>query len=99
MENIKMEELKLTEKELLVLKGNALRMRFKAETNKTKNEIMQPFKQVKQTGLALVNSPAVKTIALDFLVKRLLSMKGISFSVLGLTAFFLLQQKHKRDDS
>lgn len=94
-----MKEVKLTEKELLILKGNALRMRFKAETNKTKNEIIQPFKQVKQTGLVLANSPAVKTVALDFLAKRLLNMKGIGFSVLGLAAFLLLQQKHKRDDA
>ncbi|QLB15781.1 hypothetical protein A6B39_10135 [Mannheimia granulomatis] len=93
MESIKMEEMKLTEKELLILKGNALRMRFKAETNKTKSEIIQPFKQVRETGFALVSSPTVKTVALDFLIKRLFNVKGLGYSALGLVALFLLQQK------
>lgn len=90
-----MSEMKLSEKELLILKGNALRMRFKAETTKTKKEIIQPFKQVKENGLALVASPVVKTVALDLLLKRLLSVKGLGYSALGLAALYLLQNKQK----
>ncbi|MDD0824997.1 hypothetical protein PTQ27_11065 [Mannheimia sp. AT1] len=86
---------KLTEKELLILKGNALRMRFKAETNKAKSEIMQPFQQVRTTGLSLVTSPVVKSVALNFMLKRLFTIKGMSYSALGLAALFLLQQNNK----
>lgn len=35
-----MEDLKLTEKELLIMKGSALRMRFKAETQKKRKTIL-----------------------------------------------------------
>lgn len=83
----------LTEKDLLILKGNALRLRFKAETNRTKKEIIQPFKQAKDTGLALVSSPVVKTAALNFMLKRLLNLKAVGISALGLAAFLLLQKK------
>lgn len=94
-----MSEMKLSEKELLMLKGNALRMRFKAETTKTKNEIIQPFKQVKANGLALVSSPVVKTVALDLLLKRFLSVKGLGYSALGIAALYLLQNSKNTQKS
>lgn len=86
---------KLTEKELLVLKGNALRMRFKAETNKAKSKIIQPLKQVKNTGLSLVTSPVVRSVALNFMLKRFFTIKGMGYSVLGLATLCLLKQKNK----
>lgn len=90
-----MEDIKLTEKELLILKGNALRMRFKAEMNKTKVEIIQPFKHAKDTGVALVSSPIIKTAALNFMLKRTFNIKAVGYSVLGLAALFLLNNKKK----
>ncbi|HGO5824194.1 TPA: hypothetical protein ACK3JW_001903 [Mannheimia haemolytica] len=91
-----MEDLKLTEKELLIMKGNALRMRFKAETKKTKNDIIQPFKQVRNTGLSLISSPMTTTVALEFMLKKFLKANGRGMSILGLVALFLLQQRNKR---
>lgn len=38
-----MEDLKLTEKELLIMKGSALRMRFKAETQKNEKRYCPTF--------------------------------------------------------
>lgn len=92
----KMEDLKLTEKELLIMKGNALRMRFKAETNKTKNDIVQPFKQARNTGLSLISSPVATTAVLEFMLKKFLKTKGVGYSALGLIALFLLKQKQNR---
>ncbi|TLU74734.1 hypothetical protein [Mannheimia varigena] len=91
-----MEDLKLTEKELLIMKGNALRMRFKAETKKTKNDIVQPFKQARNTGLSLISSPAATTAVLEFMLKKFLKTKGVGYSALGLVALFLLKQKQNR---
>lgn len=91
-----MEDLKLTEKELLIMKGNALRMRFKAETKKTKNDIVQPFKQARNTGLSLISSPVATTAVLEFMLKKFLKTKGIGYSALGLVALFLLKQKQNR---
>ncbi|QNS15540.1 hypothetical protein ICJ55_01940 [Mannheimia bovis] len=92
----KMEDLKLSEKELLIMKGNALRMRFKAETNKTKNDIVQPFKQARNTGLSLISSPVATTAVLEFMLKKFLKTKGVGYSALGLIALFLLKQKQNR---
>lgn len=92
----KMEDLKLTEKELLIMKGNALRMRFKAETKKTKNDIVQPFKQARNTGLSLISSPVATTAVLEFMLKKFLKTKGVGYSALGLIALFLLKQKQNR---
>ncbi|MDY2946268.1 MAG: hypothetical protein SOS93_00170, partial [Mannheimia varigena] len=92
----KMEDLKLTEKELLIMKGNALRMRFKAETKKTKNDIVQPFKQARNTGLSLISSPVATTAVLEFMLKKFLKTKGVGYSALGLVALFLLKQKQNR---
>lgn len=92
-----MEDLKLSEKELLILKGNALRMRFKAETKKTKNDIVQPFKRARNTGLSLISSPVATTTALEFILKRFLSVKGTGYSILGMAALYLLQQRNKRN--
>ncbi|AWW33832.1 hypothetical protein CT138_02770 [Mannheimia varigena] len=91
-----MENLKLTEKELLIMKGNALRMRFKAETKKTKNDIVQPFKQARNTGLSLISSPVATTAVLEFMLKKFLKTKGVGYSALGLVALFLLKQKQNR---
>lgn len=91
-----MEDLKLTEKELLIMKGNALRMRFKAETKKTKNDIVQPFKQARNTGLSLISSPVATTAVLEFMLKKFLKTKGVGYSTLGLIALFLLKQKQNR---
>ncbi|WP_244141785.1 hypothetical protein [Mannheimia bovis] len=91
-----MEDLKLSEKELLIMKGNALRMRFKAETNKTKNDIVQPFKQARNTGLSLISSPVATTAVLEFMLKKFLKTKGVGYSALGLIALFLLKQKQNR---
>lgn len=91
-----MENLKLTEKELLIMKGNALRMRFKAETKKTKNDIVQPFKQARNTGLSLISSPVATTAVLEFMLKKFLKTKGVGYSALGLLALFLLKQKQNR---
>lgn len=91
-----MEDLKLTEKELLIMKGNALRMRFKAETKKTKNDIVQPFKQARNTGLLLISSPVATTAVLEFMLKKFLKTKGVGYSALGLIALFLLKQKQNR---
>lgn len=91
-----MEDLKLTEKELLIMKGNALRMRFKAETKKTKNDIVQPFKQARNTGLSLISSPVATTAVLEFMLKKFLKTKGAGYSALGLIALFLLKQKQNR---
>ncbi|AHG74622.1 hypothetical protein X875_20120 [Mannheimia varigena USDA-ARS-USMARC-1388] len=91
-----MEDLKLTEKELLIMKGNALRMRFKAETKKTKNDIVQPFKQARNTGLSLISSPVATTAVLEFMLKKFLKTKGVGYSALGLVALFLLKQKQNR---
>ncbi|MEG9476353.1 hypothetical protein QMO40_02080 [Mannheimia bovis] len=91
-----MEDLKLTEKELLIMKGNALRMRFKAETKKTKNDIVQPFKQARNTGLSLISSPVATTAVLEFMLKKFLKTKGVGYSALGLIALFLLKQKQNR---
>ncbi|AHG76729.1 hypothetical protein [Mannheimia varigena] len=91
-----MEDLKLTEKELLIMKGNALRMRFKAETKKTKNDIVQPFKQARNTGLSLISSPFATTAVLEFMLKKFLKTKGVGYSALGLVALFLLKQKQNR---
>ncbi|MEG9530656.1 hypothetical protein [Mannheimia indoligenes] len=91
-----MEDLKLTEKELLIMKGNALRMRFKAETKKTKNDIVQPFKQARNTGLSLISSPVATTAVLEFMLKKVLKTKGVGYSALGLIALFLLKQKQNR---
>ncbi|MFA9488035.1 MULTISPECIES: hypothetical protein [unclassified Mannheimia] len=91
-----MEDLKLSEKELLIMKGNALRMRFKAETNKTRNDIIQPFKQARNTGLSLISSPVATTAVLEFMLKKFLKTKGVGYSALGLLALFLLKQKQNR---
>lgn len=91
-----MEDLKLTEKELLIMKGNALRMRFKAETKKTKNDIVQPFKQARNTGLSLISSPVATTAVLEFMLKKFLKTKGVGYWALGLVALFLLKQKQNR---
>ncbi|QLB39674.1 hypothetical protein HV559_01595 [Mannheimia pernigra] len=91
MGNDEMEDLKLTEKELLIMKGSALRMRFKAETQKTKNDIVQPFKRVRNTGLSLISSPIGMTAGLQF-IKRFLGAKGTGYSILGMVALYLLQR-------
>ncbi|WP_044469595.1 hypothetical protein [Mannheimia massilioguelmaensis] len=88
-----MESRPLNEKELLILKGNALRMKFQAQTQQTKREIMQPLKITKETSIALLASPVVKTFALNVLGKHLLTKKGLIYSVLGLSTLLALGNK------
>ncbi|QIW15167.1 hypothetical protein A4G20_01800 [Pasteurellaceae bacterium RH1A] len=81
-----------TEEELLIMKGSALRMKFKAQTNQTKKSVAYPFSQLKALG-----SPMVRSVLLTLLSKRLLTAKALTYSALGVGALLLLNRPKNQD--
>ncbi len=82
------------EKELLIMKGDALRMKLLAQGLRTKQNISDPVAQLKSIGSTL-SQPAVRALLLSLINRKLLSVRGLTYSVLGLGAIYLLNNKQK----
>lgn len=86
------------EKNLLKLKGEALRMKLSAHSRQAKIQVYQPINRVQSLG-SLLSLPVVRSLAVSLLGKRLLSAKGITYAGLGLTALWLLRKQDERKES
>ncbi|WP_439241318.1 hypothetical protein [Lonepinella sp. BR2474] len=82
------------EKELLILKGDALRMKLLAQSQHTQHHIAYPLAQIKHVSSTLAQ-PAMRALFLSLLNRKLLSVKGLTYSALGLGAIYLLNNKNK----
>ncbi|PJG85066.1 hypothetical protein [Conservatibacter flavescens] len=82
------------EKELLIMKGDALRMKLLAQSQHTRRNVSQPFAGIKNLGLSFSN-PLIRALLFALLKRKLLTVKGLSYSALGLTALYLLGNRQK----
>ncbi|WP_386696004.1 hypothetical protein [Lonepinella sp. MS14435] len=82
------------EKELLIMKGDALRMKLLAQGLRTKQNISDPVAQLKSISSTL-SQPAVRALLLSLINRKLLSVRGLTYSALGLGAIYLLNNKQK----
>lgn len=82
------------EKELLIMKGDALRMKLLAQGQHARRDISQPFAGIKNIRTAFSN-PVVKALLFTLLKRKLFTLKGLTYSALGLTALFLLRDQQK----
>ncbi|WP_439259275.1 hypothetical protein [Lonepinella sp. BR2930] len=80
------------EKELLILKGDALRIKLLAQGHHTQQTIAYPLDQIKHVGSTLAQ-PAIRALFLSLLNRKLLSAKGLTYSALGLGTLYLLNKK------
>jgi len=80
------------EKELLIIKGDALRMKLLAQGQRTQQNIIYPLAQIKHVGSTLAQ-PAIRALFLSLLNRKLLSIKGLTYSALGLSTLYLLNKK------
>lgn len=77
------------EKELLLLKGDILRMKLYSQSKAAKQEVYQPMNNINLLGSAL-NQPVIRSLLLAVLSKKILTARNIVISGLGLAAICLL---------
>ncbi|MGR3808546.1 hypothetical protein SAMN05660772_01413 [Pasteurella testudinis DSM 23072] len=83
------------EKELLLLKGEVLRNKFRLQTQKTQQDIRQPFRY-----LQAVSNPIIRSSLISLSTRLLLGRKWLLLPAIGVASFLLLKnQQNKRDDS
>lgn len=91
---LKLEE----EKDLLKLKGEALRMKLSAHGRQAKTQVYQPIHRIQSLG-SLLSLPVIRSLAVSFIGRRLLTTKGMAYAGLGLTALWLLRKQDERKES
>ncbi|MGR6981395.1 hypothetical protein ACUHGC_08330 [Testudinibacter sp. P27/CKL/0425] len=83
------------EKELLLLKGEVLRNKFRIQSEKTRQDIRQPFSYLKA-----VSNPIIRSSLLSLSTRLLLGRKWLILPVLGVASLLLLKNnQNPTDDS
>ncbi|MGC6406006.1 hypothetical protein ACNO7K_06095 [Bisgaard Taxon 45] len=85
------------EKELLMMKGDALRMKLYAQSDRkqSKQTSANPtFVDSISTVVSSLNQPVVRSLAVSLLSKKLLSSKFLAYSALGVAALYLLNRNN-----
>ncbi|MBN7287618.1 MULTISPECIES: hypothetical protein [Campylobacter] len=80
------------EKELLKMKGDALRIKLFAQTNATKKEILEPFDKLRSLG-SYLNNPISQSLLIDLIGKKILTKRNFAYSVIALAVFYLIKRK------
>lgn len=78
------------EKELLIMKGNALRLKLQRQAINTNKTITNPINQFKR-----VSGSVFTPILLALAKRHLFTKRNIAYSVLGLTSIYLLAKRNK----
>ena len=79
------------EKELLMMKGDVLRMKLCAQARITKRNVYDPVYWLGVIGSSL-NRPIVRSLLLTLLGEKLLTARNVVLSGLGITARWLLSK-------
>lgn len=85
------------EKELLMMKGDALRMKLYGLSKKPKPDNSSFLTDSVAQIASSLNQPVVRSLAVSLLSKKLLSSKFLAYSALGAAALFLLSKGDKTE--
>lgn len=85
------------EKELLIMKGDALRMKLYGLGKKPKTDNSSFLADSVSQIASSLNQPVVRSLAVSLLSKKLLSSKFLAYSALGAVALFLLNKGDKTE--
>ncbi|VEI57790.1 transmembrane protein [Pasteurella multocida] len=85
------------EKELLIMKGNALRMKLYGFAKKPKADNSSFLADSVSQIASSLNQPVVRSLAVSLLSKKILSSKFLAYSALGAIALFLLNKSDKTE--
>ncbi|MGC7590208.1 hypothetical protein ACPWUF_06990 [Bisgaard Taxon 46] len=85
------------EKELLIMKGDALRMKLYGFGKKPKAPNSSFLTDSVSQIASSLNQPVVRSLAVSLLSKKLLSSKFLAYSALGAVALFLLNKGDKTE--
>ncbi|MGV6989525.1 hypothetical protein ACWA5Z_11660 [Testudinibacter sp. P80/BLE/0925] len=81
------------EKELLLLKGEVLRNKFRLQTEKTQQEIRQPLRYLKA-----VSNPIIRSSLISLSTRLLLGRKWLILPAIGVVSLLLLKNSPQQND-
>ncbi|KGQ70896.1 hypothetical protein A1D23_04555 [Chelonobacter oris] len=83
------------ERELLLLKGEVLRNKFRLQSEKTRQDIRQPLSYLKA-----VSNPIIRSSLISLSTRLLLGRKWLLVPAIGIASLLLFKnQQNKPDDS
>ncbi|MGC7560866.1 hypothetical protein [Pasteurella sp. PK-2025] len=85
------------EKELLMMKGDALRMKLYAQSKPKQAAKEGSFVNSVSTIASSLNQPVIRSLAVSLLSKKLLSSKFLAYSALGAVALYLLNRNNSAE--
>ncbi|WP_040976594.1 hypothetical protein [Necropsobacter massiliensis] len=84
------------EKELLRLKGEILRLKFRSQTASVKQEVYQPIQHFNALRSSLLQ-PVIRSLCLNLLSRRLLTPRNVLFSGMAVALVGLLGKPRSPD--
>ncbi len=85
------------EKELLMMKGDALHMKLYAQSKPKQVTPHFTFADSLSMIASSLNQPVVRSLAVSLLSKKLLSSKFLTYSALGMIALYLLNRNNSTE--
>ncbi|WP_109128045.1 hypothetical protein [Aggregatibacter segnis] len=86
------------EKELLVLKGNILRLKLSSQGNTAKREISSPLQNINLLG-SVLNQPLIHSLLFTAVSKKIFTARSIVVTALGLVTLLALGKHNQHDQS
>ena len=86
------------EKELLVLKGNILRLKLRSQGNTTKREISSPLQNINFLS-SVLNQPLIRSLLFTAVSKKLFTARSIVVTGLGLVTLYALGKHSQHNQS
>ncbi len=84
------------EKELLRLKGEILRLKFRSQTTSAKQEMYQPIQHFNTFRSSLLQ-PVIRSLCMNLLSHRLLTTRNLLLSSIGVVVIGLLGKPRSQD--